>query len=229
VLAVLGLRRARIDWMPPYVAAGTGLWLALHAAGVNAALAGAAMGLLASARPVTPPEELHRSSQALASAPGPWPLQDALRQARGTVPTVERLQHSLHPLSAFLAVPVFALANAGVTLHAGALAERGAPLVLAGVVAGRVVGKPAGILLAVWLALRLHLGAWPAGTGWRQLAGVATVAGIGFTVPLFVADLAFPGGRFDAAVKLGLLLASLASGVAGVVILRAAAPPRPGA
>jgi Na+:H+ antiporter, NhaA family len=226
VVAVLGLRRARIDWMPPYVACGAGLWLALHAAGVNAALAGAAMGLLAPARPVTPPGALQRSSQALASAPGPWPLQDALRQARGTVSTVERLEHGLHPLSAFLVVPLFALANAGVTLHGGALAERGAPLVLAGVVAGRVLGKPAGILLAVWLALRLRLGAWPAGTGWRQLAGVATVAGIGFTVPLFVADLAFPGGRFGAAVKLGLLLASLASGTAGVVILRASLPPR---
>jgi NhaA family Na+:H+ antiporter len=184
------------------------------------------MGLLAPARPVTPPGALQRSSQALASAPGPWPLQDALRQARGTVSTVERLEHGLHPLSAFLVVPLFALANAGVTLHGGALAERGAPLVLAGVVAGRVLGKPAGILLAVWLALRLRLGAWPAGTGWRQLAGVATVAGIGFTVPLFVADLAFPGGRFGAAVKLGLLLASLASGTAGVVILRASLPPR---
>jgi NhaA family Na+:H+ antiporter len=226
VVAVLGLRRARIDWMPPYVACGAGLWLALHAAGVNAALAGAAMGLRAPARPVTPPGALQRSSQALASAPGPWPLQDALRQARGTVSTVERLEHGLHPLSAFLVVPLFALANAGVTLHGGALAERGAPLVLAGVVAGRVLGKPAGILLAVWLALRLRLGAWPAGTGWRQLAGVATVAGIGFTVPLFVADLAFPGGRFGAAVKLGLLLASLASGTAGVVILRASLPPR---
>jgi NhaA family Na+:H+ antiporter len=226
VVAVLGLRRARIDWMPPYVACGAGLWLALHAAGVNAALAGAAMGLLAPARPVTPPGALQRSSQALASAPGPWPLQDALRQARGTVSTVERLEHGLHPLSAFLVVPLFALANAGVTLHGGALAEHGAPLVLAGVVAGRVLGKPAGILLAVWLALRLRLGAWPAGTGWRQLAGVATVAGIGFTVPLFVADLAFPGGRFGAAVKLGLLLASLASGTAGVVILRASLPPR---
>jgi Na+:H+ antiporter, NhaA family len=224
VLAVLGLRRARIYWTPPYVAAGIGLWLALHAAGVNAAFAGVAMGLLASARPVTSPEALHHSGRALASAPGPAPLQDALRQARGTVSTVERLQHGLHPISAFLVVPVFALANAGVTVHGEALTGRGAPLVLAGVIAGRVVGKPAGILLAVWLALRLRLGAWPAGASWRQLAGVATVAGIGFTVPLFVADLAFPGGRFEAAVKLGLLLASLAAGVAGVVILRASLP-----
>src|SRR6266542_1690771 len=200
VLVVLGLRRARIYWAPPYVAAGIGLWLALHAAGVNAA-----------------------------RAPGPAPLRDVLREARGTVPTVERLLHDLHPLSAFLVVPLFALANAGVTVRADALGGRGAPLVLAGVIAGRVLGKPAGILLAVWLALRLRLGAWPAGVSWRHLVGVATIAGIGFTVPLFVADLAFPGGGFEAAIKLGLLLASVVAGLAGVLILRGARPAEPSA
>ena len=227
VLAILGLRRARIYWTPLYVAAGIGLWLALHAAGVNAALAGVAMGLLASARPVTHPETLHHTSRTLDSAPGPAWLRDVLREVRGTVSTAERLQHGLHPISAFLVVPVFALANAGVTVHAGALSGRGAPLVLAGVIAGRVLGKPAGILLAVWLALRLRLGVWPAGASWRQLAGVATVAGIGFTVPLFVAGLAFPGGAFEAAVKLGLLLASVVAGLAGVMVLRGARPAEP--
>src|SRR6266542_2178402 len=148
VLVVLGLRRARIYWAPPYVAAGIGLWLALHAAG---------------------------------------------------------------------------------TVRADALGGRGAPLVLAGVIAGRVLGKPAGILLAVWLALRLRLGAWPAGVSWRHLVGVATIAGIGFTVPLFVADLAFPGGGFEAAIKLGLLLASVVAGLAGVLILRGARPAEPSA
>src|SRR6266511_3880174 len=227
VLAILGLRRARIYWTPLYVAAGIGLWLALHAAGVNAALAGVAMGLLASARPVTHPETLHHTSRTLDSAPGPAWLRDVLREARGTVSTAERLQHGLHPISAFLVVPVFALANAGVTVHAGALSGRGAPLVLAGVIAGRVLGKPAGILLAVWLALRLRLGAWPAGVSWRHLVGVATIVGIGFTVPLFVADLAFPGGGFEAAIKLGLLLASVVAGLAGVLILRGARPAEP--
>jgi Na+:H+ antiporter, NhaA family len=223
VALVLGLRRLRIAWGPVYVAAGVGLWLALHAAGVNAALAGVAMGLLAPARPVSHPEAVGDSSRALAQAPGPAPVREVVREARGTVSTVERLEHDLHPLTAFLVVPVFALANAGVTVHAAALTEPGAPAVLAGILAGRVLGKPAGILLAVWLAARLGLAAAPAGADRRQLAGVATVAGIGFTVPLFVADLAFPGGQFDAAVKLGLLAASVVAGLAGVLILR---PPK---
>ena len=102
---------------------------------------------------------------------------------------------------------------------------------LGGVLAGRVLGKLAGITAAAWLAVRLGLAARPEGTSWAQLAGVATVAGIGFTVPLFVADLAFPDGRFQAPVKLGLLLASVVAGVAGsLVLLRTGrpSPPRAG-
>jgi Na+:H+ antiporter, NhaA family len=131
----------------------------------------------------------------------------------------ERLAHDLHPLSAFLVVPLFVLANAGVALEGGGLAAPGATAVLGGVLAGRVLGKLAGITAAVWLAVRLGLASLPEGTGWTQLAGAATVAGIGFTVPLFVADLAFPDGRFQAPVKLGLLLASLLAGAAGAVVL----------
>jgi len=227
VALVLGLRRLRVGWGPVYIATGAGLWLALHAAGVNAALAGVAMGLLTPARPVSHPDAVHDSSRALAQTPGPAPVREVVREARGTVSTVERLEHDLHPLTAFLVVPVFALANAGVTVHAAALTEPGAPAVFAGLVAGRIVGKPVGILLAVWLAVRLGLGAVPSGAGMRHLAGVATVAGIGFTVPLFVADLAFPGGEFEAAVKLGLLAASVVAGLAGVLILRGVRPTAP--
>jgi Na+:H+ antiporter, NhaA family len=227
VVAVLGLRRLRIGWGPVYIAAGCGIWLALHAAGVNAALAGVAMGLLTPARPVSHPEAVHDSSRALAQTPGPAPVREVVREARGTVSTVERLEHDLHPITAFLVVPVFALANAGVTVHAAALAEPGADAVLAGLTAGRVIGKPVGILLAVWLAVRFGLSAAPAGATARHLVGVATVAGIGFTVPLFVADLAFPRGEFEAAVKLGLLAASVVAGVAGYLILRGARPADP--
>jgi len=146
-------------------------------------------------------------------------LREVLREARGTVPLAERLAHDLHPLSAFVVVPLFALANAGVSLDRDGLAAPGAGAVLGGVLAGRVLGKLAGISAATWLAVRLGLALRPVATSWAQLAGVATVAGIGFTVPLFVADLAFPDGRFQAPVKLGLLLASVAAGAAGALVL----------
>ena len=139
------------------------------------------------------------------------------------VPLAERLAHDLHPVSAFLVVPLFALANAGVSLEGGGLAAPGAGAVLGGVLAGRVLGKLAGIGAAAWLAVRLGLAVRPPAVSWPQLAGVATVAGIGFTVPLFVADLAFPDGRFQAPVKLGLLTASVIAGSAGALVLVLAA------
>jgi NhaA family Na+:H+ antiporter len=223
LLLVAGLRRVRVWWLPLHVALGLGLWLALWDSGVSPALAGVAMGLLAPARPTTPPELVRDRgptlAQELADDPRPLPLREMLRETRGSVPLAERLAHDLHPLSAFAVVPLFALANAGVAVDRHALAAGGAGAVLWGILLGRVLGKLAGIAAAAWLAVRLRLAVLPGGTGWRQLAGVAAVAGIGFTVPLFVADLAFPTGRFDAAVKLGLLLASVVGGAGGALIL----------
>jgi Na+:H+ antiporter, NhaA family len=224
LLLVAGLVRARVWWLPVHVALGTVLWLAMWRSGVSPALAGVAMGLLTPARPTTPPELVRDRgpllAQELADDPRPPPLREMLREARGAVSLAERLAHDLHPLSAFVVVPLFALANAGVTVDRDALAGvEGAGAVLGGILLGRVVGKLAGIGVAVWLAVRMGLAGVPGGASWRQVAGVATVAGIGFTVPLFVAGLAFPNGRFDAAVKLGLLLASVVAGAGGSLVL----------
>jgi NhaA family Na+:H+ antiporter len=228
---VAALVRAGVWWLPLHVGLGLAVWLSMWHSGVSPALAGVAMGLLAPARPTAPPEVARDVGGALAGQladdPRPPRLREMLREARGTVPLAERLAHDLHPASAFLVVPLFALANAGISLERGALAGAGAGAVLGGVVAGRVVGKLAGIVAATWLAVRLGLADRPEGASWAQLAGVATVAGIGFTVPLFVADLAFPDGGLLAPVKLGLLLASLVAGGAGALVLALAARRRP--
>jgi Na+:H+ antiporter, NhaA family len=223
LLVVAGLQRARVWWLPVHVGLGLALWLALWRSGVSPALAGVAMGLLAPARPTAPPELVRDRGPALAREladdPRPVPLREMLREARGTVSLAERLAHDLHPVSAFVVVPLFALANAGVAIDRGALAGAGATAVFGGILLGRVLGKLAGITATAWLAVRLGLAVRPVGVSWRQLAGVATVVGIGFTVPLFVANLAFPTGRFDAAVKLGLLLASVLAGAGGALVL----------
>jgi Na+:H+ antiporter, NhaA family len=226
LLLVAGLRWARVWWLPVHVALGMALWLALWRSGVSPALAGVAMGLLTPARPTTPPELVRDRgpvlAQELADDPRPPPLREMLREARGAVSLAERLAHDLHPLTAFVVVPLFALANAGVTVDRDALAGvEGAGAVFAGILLGRVLGKLVGIGAAVWLAVRFGLAAAPGGASWRQVAGVATVAAIGFTVPLFVSGLAFPSGRFDAAVKLGLLLASVVAGTGGALVLLA--------
>jgi Na+:H+ antiporter, NhaA family len=220
------LVRAGIWWLPLHVGLGLAVWLAMWQSGVSPALAGVAMGLLTPARPTAPPEVARDRGAALAGQladdPRPLRLREMLREARGTVPLAERLAHDLHPVSAFAVVPLFALANAGVALEADGLAAPGAGAVLGGVVAARILGKLVGISAAAWLAVRLGLAARP-DASWAQLAGVATVAGIGFTVPLFVAGLAFPDGRFEAPVKLGLLLASVVAGAAGSLVLLLAA------
>jgi Na+:H+ antiporter, NhaA family len=223
LVVVAALVRAGVWWLPLHVGLGLAVWLTIWHSGVSPALAGVAMGLLTPARPTAPPEVARDVGGALAGQladdPHPPRLREMLREARGTVPLAERLAHDLHPVSAFLVVPLFALANAGISLERGALAGAGAGAVLGGVVAGRVVGKLAGIAAATWLAVRLGLADRPEGASWAQLAGVATVAGIGFTVPLFVADLAFPDGRFQAPVKVGLLAASVIAGAAGALVL----------
>jgi Na+:H+ antiporter, NhaA family len=231
VALVAALVRARIWWLPLHIGLGVALWLAMWHSGISPALAGVAMGLLTPARPTAPPEVARERGGTLAGElatdPRPPRLREMLREARGTVSLAERLAHDLHPVSAFVVVPLFALANAGVSVEPGGLAAPGAAAVFGGVLAGRVLGKLAGISAAVWLAVRLGLAERPEGTSWGQLAGVATVAGIGFTVPLFVAELAFPDGRLHAPVKLGLVLASVVAGVAGALVLLRTARPSP--
>ncbi len=246
--AIWLLGRVGVWWLPVHFVLGAALWLALRAAGVSPALAGVAMGLLAPARPTTTPRQarervlggdgllaLHPNDGTTDqgegagdghSGAGPGVgvgraarLREVLREARGTVPLAERLAHDLHPFSAFVAVPLFALANAGVHLGRGVGGGAGSGAVLAGILAGRLLGKPLGITAAAWLAVRTGIAPLPEGATWRQLGGIGLVAGVGFTVPLFVADLAFPAGRFAATVRLGLLLATVAAGAGGALLL----------
>ena len=134
------------------------------------------------------------------------------------------VEHALHPWTSFVVVPLFALANAGVALDPGALDADGATAVALGVAVGLVVGKTAGISLFAWLAVRLGLAHKPIGASWAQLVGVAAVAGIGFTVSLFVAGLAFDDVALEDAAKLGILVASVAAGLLGWLLLRISSP-----
>ena len=134
---------------------------------------------------------------------------------------MHRLEHVLHPWVAFAIMPLFALANAGVRIEGDLLGALGNRVTL-GVVLGLVLGKQLGVTLAAWLAVRSGVTDLPEGVGWRHIYGAGWLAGIGFTMSLFVADLAFadPGeaGLLTAA-KLGILVASLIAGVGGWLIL----------
>jgi NhaA family Na+:H+ antiporter len=136
------------------------------------------------------------------------------------VPVVERLQTKLHPLSSYVVLPVFALANAGVALGGGALGDALTSAVGLGIGVGLVVGKPVGILLACFIAVRLGLGRLPDDTTWSMVLGLGAVAGIGFTVSIFIAGLSFPGSELlTGEAKVGILVASLVAAVVGTVLL----------
>jgi NhaA family Na+:H+ antiporter len=194
-VAVVGLviacRAAGVRAIAVYVVLGVALWVATYETGIHATIAGVILGLLTPAR-----------------GDGP----------SGSV--VERLEHRLHPWSSFVIVPLFALANAGVPITATALADAWSSSITHGVVVGLVVGKLVGVTAFTWLAVQLRIGALPAGVSWRQFVGIGAVAGIGFTVSLFVTGLAFTDQALRDDAKIGILAASAIAGILGTLILR---------
>jgi NhaA family Na+:H+ antiporter len=137
------------------------------------------------------------------------------------VPLTDRLLDLLHPWTSYLVIPLFALANAGVEIEASSLTSP--PRVVVGVVLGLVVGKVVGIAGASWIATRLGLARLPEGVSWTQLVGIAGVAGIGFTVSLFVTGLAFPTAELATDAKVGVLVASAVAAAVGAIVLVLAA------
>lgn len=237
LLGVLGLfNRGGIRHPLPYVLVGLLLWYAVLTSGLHATLAGI---LLALALPAlsrrTPAEfdarvaELHAAFRAEdpAAAAGTAPLSNhrmaeiagALEYSAASVQSpLLRIEHGLHPWVTFLVIPIFALANAGIdlgTVNPGDLLK---PVPL-GVVSGLVLGKFIGISAFSWLAVRLGIGALPAGVSWRQLTGAAWLGGIGFTMSLFISQLAFADPVAAEQAKLGILVASALAAAIGLAWL----------
>ena len=201
VLATLLVRRTGVQNMLVFLVIGGFLWFSLHEAGVHPTLSGVIMGLLA---PMTPRRD---------------------RQGVPGVSTVVWLEHLIHPWTSFLIVPMFALANAGIEVSTHSLRVAWSSPIAWGVLLGLLAGKPVGVLLATWAAARSGVADRPPGANARHLLGAGNAAGIGFTVALFIAELAF---RTDKTVnieavadaKMAILVASLISGVIAFVVLR---------
>jgi NhaA family Na+:H+ antiporter len=224
LLAVMVAARVLRVWSTVvYVVLGVGVWFALLESGVHATLAGVAIGLLAPATPLLKEEvaRQHAREALRDNSLDPDELAKLRFLLKESVSVVERLISTLHPVSAYVVLPVFALANAGVEL--GAIGKVFTEPVGLGIIVGLVLGKPVGIFVASFLAVRLGLGRLPEQTSWSMLVGLGAVAGIGFTVSIFIAGLSFPGAELltDEA-KIAILLASLFAAVLGVVLLLAA-------
>ena len=227
IVAMIGLRRAGIVWMAPYVVLGCGVWIATQASGVHATIAGVVLGLLAPAQPLIAGSVARQWTGNLADDPTPAELDAMTRLARTAVSPAERMEHLLHPWTSFVIVPLFALANAGVELRSDTFTRPGAAKVTAAVVLGLVAGKTLGITAASWLAVRSGLGRLPDGATWPMVAGIAAIGGIGFTVALFIAELAFEPGAVQDGAKTGVLAASTVAAVVGATVLRLASRPPP--
>jgi len=195
---VVAMRRLGVWRVSWYVLPALALWVAVHESGIHATIAGVALGLL------TPTGTVRGRN------------------------VLELLEHRLHPWSAFAVVPLFALANAGVDFGGGVLGDALGSTLTWAVVIGLLVGKPVGIAGATWVALRLHVGALPDGVTMRQVIGAGALGGIGFTVSIFIAGLAFDTGRLIDDAKVGIFVGSIASAVLGAVLLITLGRKRPG-
>src|SRR6476469_7699871 len=207
LFAVLLLLRFAPAWRRPVsVAVACAMWVAMLKSGIDPLVVGLAVGLVTSAYPPSR-EDLERATaltRSFREQPTPELARSAQLGVLSAISLNERLQYSLHPWSSYVVVPLFALANAGIHLHAGLLEDAVSSPITLGILLGYVLGKPAGILAATWLASRPWLrGARPS-LSWASLAGGGAVAGIGFTVALLVASRAFHGQRLAEA-KLGVL------------------------
>lgn len=190
VLVTLALiGRAKVGSSLPYVLLGIALWFFVLKSGVHATLAGVALAMTV---PLT---------------------------SRSGKDVLERMEHALHPWVAFLVVPIFALANAGVSFAGIELSAFAAPLPL-GIALGLFLGKQVGIVGFAWLAVKTGIASLPDGIAWRQVYGLSLIAGIGFTMSLFIGNLAFTTPEQLAAVKLGVLSGSLISALGGIFLLR---------
>ncbi len=242
-LAVGGLalarlaNRAHVRSLAFYIPLGVVIWFLTLESGVHATLAGVALGFLTPARPMYPAAEFDRRARAILDTYPHQPDSPETREhadhealllseiSTEAVSPLSRLENRLQIWSSFVVVPLFALANAGIDFRGVDIIDAMSSTVALGVALGLVVGKTVGITLFTLVAVRTGLGRLPTGTGWSHIVGLASVGGIGFTVALFVAGLAFGDSALNDLAKVGIFGGSLLAGLIGLAVLSRARTP----
>ena len=200
VLAIVVAKRWSITFMPAYIFVGILLWFSLYKVGVHPTLAGVILGMLT-------PNIAHKNS-------GLEDLED------GSVSVIEWLEHKCHPYSTFLIVPLFAFANTGVVLNQSSLSAAIASVVAWGIFFGLVLGKPIGILIASILAKRAKIAVLPTGATGKDVLATGSAAGIGFTVAIFIAKLAFDDVALQELAVMAVIAASMVSAVLSLLLFK---------
>jgi NhaA family Na+:H+ antiporter len=229
ILLTLGLQRIGVGSALAYIVPGAIVWTGLLLTGAHPTLAGVVLGLMTPVVSVpmreSPLDALARiadelrKGDAVASKDAhrlALPLRTLRLARREMLPPVVRVQAALHPWVAFGIMPVFALANAGVSMGGMDLSSGDAQVIMLGIAAGLVLGKPVGVVFATWLMVRLKLSRLPPGVTWPGVWLIGLLAGIGFTMSIFIAMLAFQSEAHLSAAKLGVLLGSLIAAVVGL-------------
>jgi NhaA family Na+:H+ antiporter len=236
VAALWLLNRSSVYRVSPYVILGIALWVCVQASGLHPTLAGV---LLAAFIPTRPPpdyktlalqaesilmEEARHRGEHYRRGPSEPAMQalDAIHERLES--PADRMLRNAAPRSSYIVLPIFALANAGVAIGAGMIGGHG--MLMLAIAAGLVIGKPAGYALTSLLAVRLRLAEKPQSYSWRQLVGAGGLAGIGFTMSLFIAGQSFPAAGDFAAAKIAVFIASILSALIGVAILWNAKTPQ---
>lgn len=224
VLLLIGLAKIGVRNAAVYLFVSLWIWFEIHESGIHATIAGVVIGLLTPTRSWVSENRLSTIVQrTLHFLDGEgWShsgeryrmLREMERATRKTISPLERLETGLHPWVGFVIMPVFALANAGVSIQ---LSDFANPVALA-VLCGLFIGKPLGIALFSWLAVRLRVAMLPKGVNWGAMLGAGFLAGIGFTMAIFIASLAMAGDMLDSA-KVGVLAGSVTSTIVGVILL----------
>ena len=219
---------AHVRALPPYLLLALLAWAFTAASGVHATIAGVAIGLLMPARAMQRPAAVSRAARDVADQtsdnPSPPDADDKAwtelaHLSRDAVSPASRLIHALQPWSSFVVLPLFALANAGIVLSAATFEAPFAVRAAVGVGLALVVGKAIGLPLGAFIALRTGLGRMPEGARWSQMMGVGLLGGIGFTVSMFMTDLAFSDPSISEATKAGVLGASVVAAILGAFVL----------
>lgn len=228
-IGIAVLRRLRVWYIPVYIVVGVIFWWATYKSGVHATIAGVILGLMTPAKPLQSEAEARKMADWLRDKEEVFlvDVRYASFNIAESVSVAERLETAIHPITSYMIIPIFALANAGVPLSGDIISNAATSPVTIGVIAGLVLGKAIGITAFTLLATKLKIATMPRAMTTMHLVGLALVGGIGFTVSLFITGLAFTG---DTAVlvdeaKIGILFGSLIAALGGLAVLSRAKLP----
>ncbi len=237
IVIILAMQRLGIRSIAAYLVVGVFFWLAIFESGIHATIAGVILGALTPSVPYLNPDDYQKKASALmsslaeAESAGRHSASEAIlgqleELTASTEAPLERLERKVHPWSSYVVLPLFALANSGVALSGAAIQGAFESSVALGIMLGLIVGKLVGVLLFTWIGVKIGVALIPPGVSWGYLTGAALLAGVGFTVSIFITGLAFEDQAVIDQAKIGILMASLFAGVVGFTFLRLSPAPK---